>query len=102
MKKVWLLTIAFALAPGAALAQDPTAPADTAPSDTTSPDTTTTSAPVEEPAPVVEEEPAAEEEAEESNWYDNLSIGAYADAYYMVDWNMPEVGTASQGVIHRG
>lgn len=98
MKKVWLLTIAFALAPGAALAQE---------AETTTPDGTV---PPPEPAPApvapVEETPAEEEaaaeEEEESNWYDNLTIGAFADAYYMVDWNFPEVGTASQLVGHRG
>jgi hypothetical protein len=99
VKKVWLLTIACALAPGAALAQDPTAtPDDTAaPSDTTSPDVTTTDAPAEEPA--VEEEAAAEEE--ESNWYDNLSIGAFADAYYMFDWNRPDNPAAAVAPFHR-
>ncbi len=97
MKKVWLLTLALTLAPGAALAQDAeAAPEDTAPSsDTASPEMTTTV------APVVEEEVVAEEEEEESSWYDNLTVGAFADAYYMVDWNLPEIPVGAQAVGHR-
>ena len=48
--------------------------------------------------------PVADEAAQpetRAHWYDSLTVGAFADAYYMVDWNRPEVGVAAQGVVHR-
>lgn len=101
----WVATFAVAMAAGtgAAQAQDPNAPttpapvvADPVPSTPTptsepAPVETqlmaTTAAPVEETAPV-EEAPAEEEAA----WSDALSLSMFADAYYNMDWNMPEKG----------
>jgi hypothetical protein len=48
--------------------------------------------------------PVADEAAQpetRAHWYDSLTVGAFADAYYMVDWNRPEVGVAAQRVGHR-
>jgi hypothetical protein len=43
-------------------------------------------------------EPLAQEE---DHWYDDISIGAFADAFYLVDWNMPANPQAWGDAPHR-
>src|SRR5690606_1107388 len=62
--------------------------------------------PAAEPAPaesvVLAAAIAPEVVIEESDaWYDDLSFGIFADAYYMVDWNMPADPQAWSAAPHR-
>ncbi len=58
------------------------------------------------PPPVVEAEPTPEAEPEapadpDPSVWDRMSLNVFGDAYYMVDWNMPDSRTAPQDVGHR-
>ena len=41
-------------------------------------------------------------EAEEGSWTDRLTYNIFADTFYMVDWNRPDIATAATTVPHRG
>ncbi len=106
MKKLVLLSFLSSLVlPGLALAQ-PIDPAQETgePAPAPEPLPPPEAAPEAEPAPLAEpvaapppgpvEEAVEEEAAEEQSWYDDLSFGVFADAYYLADWNMPADPTA--------
>src|SRR5690606_26093447 len=38
---------------------------------------------------------------EESHWYDDISVGAFGDAFYMADWNLPANPQAALNAPHR-
>lgn len=110
MKKLVVLSFLSSLVlPGLALAQ----PLEPSPQETGEPPPEplppAEPAPAAEPAPVAVEpavDPAAEEAveeeaADEGNWYDDLSFGVFADAYYLADWNMPEDPTSWSNAAHR-
>jgi hypothetical protein len=107
VKKLVLLSFVSSLVlPGIALAQ----PIEPAPEETyepapepaplPEPEPATEPAPAPAPAPVYDE--AIEEEvADEGSWYDDLSFGIFADAYYLADWNMPQDPTSWSNAPHR-
>jgi len=41
-------------------------------------------------------------EVEEGSWTDRLTYNIFADTFYMVDWNRPDVATAATTAPHRG
>lgn len=95
MKKLVFASLVGSMAiPAFASAQDPAptpTPVETAPAVEEGHQEMAGGHPVEESA-----------EAEEGSWTDRLTYNIFADTFYMVDWNRPDVATAATSVPHRG
>lgn len=107
----WLLVFCFALAPQDVLAQEPDdQEATTQPS---SPEGMEPTQPAEPPRPAAPQAPAPEEPAvspppvmaeavpakKEASWTDKLTVGAFADAYYAINFNFPKPQTSTLRVF---
>lgn len=93
MKKLVFASLVGSMAiPALGSAQDAPAPVDAAPTPVADQGHQEMSAghPVEESA-----------EVEEGSWTDRLTYNIFADTFYMVDWNRPDISTAATSVPHR-